>query len=313
MLIVLFSFVFCVFSNALNFKKVSSFKGDIEVSIFGDKVFVAHEKGISCFENEIKMWEKKKNNSIVPKISCDDKILVFIDQKCELKILDSSNGNKINSKEIDSMVRVKPVIKDDKIFFPTVKQSFYCFYRDGGLLWINRDSMNDHPFFINLPILVDKYVGVFIWGFFKVLDKRSGVVLKSIKGILPEVFPQNIILSHDERKIFVASSTCSFSIDKISFEVNKYKNSKVINSSGVIYDENNKKIINYKEEITCDIKFFKSFGEYVFGICEKELLILKGNKIKREKLDFKTKNMWCENGKIAIFDGNNLLISDFEA
>lgn len=286
--------------KSLSFENLGPVPSNFEISFSDEEIAIADNRKIRLLKEKKDLYQYK--SEFIPKIAMSkDLIVISLHDKL---VGINFEGKIIFETEIEAPVR-NEIIVDNFIFVVLTNQVFMCFSKEGKLIWINREFTSINPFYIRFnPILREDLYVVTETGL-KVLDQRSGMNLKEFKMKL-----RDSDLVHFRRKIFVRSKRENTLVDLDEATAKKTGDYDLF-SKGFLYKYDGKSLkrkVEGTDDFSFDIKLdeIKLLADIIVGYNKNKLIIINGENIAIEDINFNIAKIWHKNGRLVIFDGKNI-------
>lgn len=306
--LVLFSFYFI---SATSF---SSFNcNDVEELDFqGDKIVFSNKKGVfllkRCEKKLEKIFSFKTKQILAPKVAVFNQNVFFTTQDAKFFCIDL-NGNVIFENELASSSRSNVLVDDENLFFSLVNQYIVCYSKDGKIIWLNRDFYTSDREIKSKLLFDNNYLYFFHKDTFSVLDKRTGKKVFSINKFknafdfyLYDANSKAMFLSDENLKILDIRTNKVDILDK-DLNYNKI----ISRNYEYVYEKGFLKNIKTGEKIFINIDCFYYFDEKVFAFSDNCLLVIDGNSVSIEKINFKIKKLIYKNGMLVLVTSDKIL------
>lgn len=304
----------------LNFSSVK-FSYAKEFDIFGNKVVASNNESIAIANLDDKsireVYKFDSEQAACAKVGISSN-RIFINTQSG-KFIGLDYDGKIVFDFQNHVSRSRMFCVGSSVIFTFTNQYVVCYSANGKLVWMNKHFyMNDHML-KNKIIVDDKYTYFLNKHGFAILDNRTGMKYFSFdkfKNISDFYVNNGVVYSHDP------SSFLSFDLksEKISsekiFYSDEYFQKKFVSKfvSGDFeysYDGKILKNMNNNKEYLIDIKHFEFFENKIFAYSAKNLVIIDGDDVVVEKIDFNIAKLFYKNGYIVISDNENIKWTKF--
>ncbi len=310
--ILFFSF-FAFNASAIDFSCVDLEEDEYEFDYSNEKIVSVGKKSVCLIDTKTskktEIYKFERSAKAVAKVAISDENVFLNTEDCVFKCLDFS-GNVIFQKTLQAVSRSGIFIDNSNVFFASINQYVYCYSKNGDLVWFNKDNPSNDLIY-KCKLFVGKYIYLLNKSGISIIDKRTGFLYLAIDKF------------KEARDFYVVGDdvVCSISDhDFVLYEVmtgvtkkndNYFPTYFISGKSNYSYKDSVLKNLDNGKEYKFEAISFEFFEGKVFAYNKNsynydQLVIIDGEKVTFEKLDFKIRKMIYKDRMFVAFDGSKI-------